>query len=990
MLKNPLKYLRKFLEWTLLMAFFGINSPALGTPDSVVLRLWNIPQKGSSHPLEMARRKTFEAFCRKYPDIQVKVLVPMKIEGPAAEGNEFLAVAGGVAPDVFYLYGRKIGDYYSQGFLEPLDSYLAEYQRRSGNLYRGINAPSPVWELCQINHRIYCVPYLYYSLALMCRKDLFSKSGIPLDPLEDWEGLYKTARRLTWFPDKEPEGRPGDTPIVGLGMMTGLYAGWHMQQYIWSSGGQVVRSYYPTSRSSLVEVPAPPIDYRKWFISISDAERYYPKIEDARIRLKKLGINPDYSMTDLQWKLDINNPQGEAVLEFYRRLIHTKWMRCENRHSNREFDLTAAMLKDGIAECPVCRQKTDISNSKGKKRIYTGVVQEESQTTSRNLRYEIAMQINVLEEISDPTQIMNLAILPFPSRTRDIPPAAFMAGHYLAINVTQKDPRVRAAAWKYIEFMTGEEAQKIRVQTFVDNGLAEFIRPASLKALGYDVELEGIPKSRRVLWDDLEKYARVEPYCRGFQHVITHELGIPIEGIINDKPDEAGRFHRDPRQMLAETCRRVNTMILGKLPQEVIQRREKAGWIIGAFVLALLGLGTYTTIRLAVKMHNTASDLEGLGIRGKTGRRTLVTLLFLAPAVATILLWGYYPLLRGTVMAFQDFKILGDSKFVGLANFIQAVSAPEFWRYLLQTFVFLVLNLGMGFFAPIALAIFLTEVPKGKVLFRTIYYLPAVTTGIVTLFLWKQLLYDPAPTGLINGILLYFNDLPPGVMIFLKVLIVCFLVFSIMGLGRVGLNRGASLCERMIPLGLALAAMAYLIWQMMDICQGKSVLALVQWFATSWSLKPQGFLRDPQLAMFWIVVPMVWAGMGPGCLIYLAALKGIPDEQYEAADLDGAGLWSKIVNIVYPNLSALILINLVGAVIGAVQSSSNIFVMTGGGPEDATMTVGLSIWFNAYMFLNFGLATSQAWVLGAMLIGFTLYQLRLLNKMQFRSTVSGR
>jgi ABC-type sugar transport system permease subunit len=160
---------------------------------------------------------------------------------------------------------------------------------------------------------------------------------------------------------------------------------------------------------------------------------------------------------------------------------------------------------------------------------------------------------------------------------------------------------------------------------------------------------------------------------------------------------------------------------------------------------------------------------------------------------------------------------------------------------------------------------------------------------------------------------------------------------------------------------------------------------LAQALTGPFAFKVQSFLRDPNLAMLWVIIPDIWAGAGPGCLIYLAALKGIPEEQYEAADLDGAGLWHKIINVTYPNLKALIVINFVGAVVGGFKASGNIFVMTGGGPEDATMTTGLYIWYNAFMFLNFGLSTAMAWIMGALLIGFTLTQLRILNKLQFRN-----
>ena len=970
-----------------LAAVTWMGPVAHGAPKPVTLRLWHIPPKGSTYPGYIARRRVFEAFCKKYPEIQVQALVPLKIEGPAAEGNEFLAVAGGVAPDIFYLYGRKIGDYYDQGFLLPLDDYLARHTEASGKPYAGINAPARVWELCQIDKRIYCVPTHYYSMALICRRDIFARAGVPMRSPSDWDEFYRIARRMTWLPDKEPGSKSGDTPTFGLEMATGIGAGLHMLQYVWSSGGEVVQAYYPKEDGERVPVPAPPVDYRQWNIAVSNSDRYYRQLQQVRDDLQRQGVDPDYSMADLKWRLVMDTDEGAQVLDFFRRLIHTRWIRCERRHEDREFDVTAEMLAGGKAACPACGKAVDISSPQGRRRMYRGVVLL-SQDVQQNLRAETAMRLAMLEEVPEVNDMTNVSPLAFPGREQGIAPAAFIAGHYLALNATQTDPRVRDAAWKYITFVTGAEAQQIRVATYVEHGLEEFIRPALLQALGYEIELSQIPAQRRGLWEQLSRYARVEPYCRGFQHVMTRELGIVMDAIVADEPDANNQFSRDSRELLAGTCRRVNTMILGELPEEVIRRRSRVGWFVAAAVVALLAAGVYLTIRLAVKMRRKAADWEGFGIQGRTFRRTLTIVLFLAPAVGLIVLWGYYPLARGTSMAFEEYRILGGSKFVGLKNFVEATSSPEFWRYALQTLEYLILTLAMGFVAPIVLAILLTEIPKGKILYRTIYYLPAVTTGIVTLFMWKQLLYDPTAGGLINRVIMHFNDLPAGVMIGLKGVVFLILAFGVIGLTRMAMGRGVTGWGRAVPLALAALGLGYLVVRAAGIVSEGGPAQWVGWFAEPWHFGPQGFLKDRNLAMFWIVVPSVWAGMGPGCLIYLAALKGIPEAQYEAADLDGAGMWAKCTHVIFPNLSALIIINFVGAVVAAMQASQNVFVMTGGGPEDVTMTVGLSIWFNAYMFLNFGMATAQAWILGAMLIGFTLSQLRLLNRMQFRTVAT--
>jgi ABC-type sugar transport system permease subunit len=124
--------------------------------------------------------------------------------------------------------------------------------------------------------------------------------------------------------------------------------------------------------------------------------------------------------------------------------------------------------------------------------------------------------------------------------------------------------------------------------------------------------------------------------------------------------------------------------------------------------------------------------------------------------------------------------------------------------------------------------------------------------------------------------------------------------------------------------------------------------------------------------------------MGMASLIYLAALKGVPDELYEAAEVDGAGIWTKLRRITLPTLLPLIIINFVGVFIATFQNMGNIFLMTFGGPGDATMVLALRIWIEAYNNLRFSMATTMAWVLGSLLIGFTYVQIQFLKRVEFR------
>jgi ABC-type sugar transport system permease subunit len=133
--------------------------------------------------------------------------------------------------------------------------------------------------------------------------------------------------------------------------------------------------------------------------------------------------------------------------------------------------------------------------------------------------------------------------------------------------------------------------------------------------------------------------------------------------------------------------------------------------------------------------------------------------------------------------------------------------------------------------------------------------------------------------------------------------------------------------------------------------------------------------------------------MGPGCLIYLAALKTVPDDLYEAADIDGAGVLSKIFRIALPSIKSLVMINFIGVIIATIKGGGEfILAMTGGGPYTPygeTEVVGLHIFWQAFGFLRFGAAVAMGWVLGSFLIGFTVLQLQRLSRMEFRTASAG-
>ncbi len=115
---------------------------------------------------------------------------------------------------------------------------------------------------------------------------------------------------------------------------------------------------------------------------------------------------------------------------------------------------------------------------------------------------------------------------------------------------------------------------------------------------------------------------------------------------------------------------------------------------------------------------------------------------------------------------------------------------------------------------------------------------------------------------------------------------------------------------------------------------------------------------------------------GSNMLLYLAGLQGIPTSLYEAASIDGAGSLARFIFVTLPMLSPTIFFNLIMTLTGAFQVFTQSYVMTGGGPNNATLTVVLYLYRKGFQQLHFGYASAIAWVLFVIIMAFTLLVLR--------------
>lgn len=135
------------------------------------------------------------------------------------------------------------------------------------------------------------------------------------------------------------------------------------------------------------------------------------------------------------------------------------------------------------------------------------------------------------------------------------------------------------------------------------------------------------------------------------------------------------------------------------------------------------------------------------------------------------------------------------------------------------------------------------------------------------------------------------------------------------------------------------------------------------------------WLYNKHWALPALMIMSMW-GVGGGMVIYLAGLQGIPTTLYEAATIDGATLWHRLLHVTLPMMSPIIFFNLVRGIIGTFQVFTSAYVMTAGGPQNATFFYSLHLYNSAFLQMRMGYASMLAWVLFAIILVFTLLTVR--------------
>jgi len=267
----------------------------------------------------------------------------------------------------------------------------------------------------------------------------------------------------------------------------------------------------------------------------------------------------------------------------------------------------------------------------------------------------------------------------------------------------------------------------------------------------------------------------------------------------------------------------------------------------------------------------------------------------MSPWIIGFLIFTIGPMIASFVISLFSTDFLTKTEYIGLHWYSAAINDKLVHKALINTAVYSFVMVPLSTVIALMIAVLLNQGIKGQSIWRTIYYLPSVVSGVAVSLLWRWL-YQP-DVGLFNSLLL-----------------------------KIGI-------------------------------QGPRWIYSEEW------------------AMASIILMACW-GSGAAMLVFLAGLRGIPTQLYEAAKIDGADSITQFFAITIPLLTPTIFFNVVMNIIGSWQVFTQAYVMTQGGPNNATLTMVLYIYRKAFEGFVFGYASALAWLLFLLILIFVVLALR--------------
>jgi multiple sugar transport system permease protein len=271
--------------------------------------------------------------------------------------------------------------------------------------------------------------------------------------------------------------------------------------------------------------------------------------------------------------------------------------------------------------------------------------------------------------------------------------------------------------------------------------------------------------------------------------------------------------------------------------------------------------------------------------------------LFITPTILLFSVFTVIPVFMAFYLSFTNYDVLSRNDWIGFDNYRRLYADALLWQTFRNVLYYTVIFVPLNILTSLLIALLLNKARVGVKVFRTLNYLPTLTSAVAAATVWLWILHPEF--GLLNGFLRYFGVTGPA------------------------------------------------------------------------------WLSETGTAMFSIIMVTLWQAVGANMVIYLAGLQGVPDYLYESAKLDGANAVQRFRYITWPQLRPTTFLVSTMSIIGALQLFDQAFVLTQGGPANATKTPVYLIYQQGFNQLQMGYASAQAFVLALAILIFSLINMKL-------------
>jgi len=264
------------------------------------------------------------------------------------------------------------------------------------------------------------------------------------------------------------------------------------------------------------------------------------------------------------------------------------------------------------------------------------------------------------------------------------------------------------------------------------------------------------------------------------------------------------------------------------------------------------------------------------------------------------------------------------------------------------------------------------------------FFIPFIQTILLSFKDYSNSIYDPSFVGLENYVQLFkssvFYQVLGNTFLYLFIAVPFLVIFPLFL--AILINQKIRLVTTYklliyfpVIVSIVVAAIAFK-W----LYAGEGIL---NYFISLFNLEPVGWLTDTRFALLSVAFVTVWKGVGYYMMIYLASLMSVPQELYEACEVDGAGFFRKHLTVTIPQIMPTIALVTIISSISALKVFAEIYVMTKGGPLNSSKTIVYYIYERAFENLDLGYASALSVVLLIIVMGFSLINILCFEKNKY-------